>query len=172
MKNIGDIVYWVEASCNYQKQIPCPMCFGKKIVTIILGNDSQEQIECGFCIKGFERPSGYATTWEANAVIHSGTITGISTKDGCRYEVGYHNIFQHETYDTLEQAELVRQVKLDEVIEQAKQWHLDNFKRAKQKQIWSAGYHRNQIKDAERTIEWHRDRLGMIKAKAKEGSAE
>jgi hypothetical protein len=38
MFKIGDTV-WVPDCGNRQKQIPCPVCFGKLRVTIILGNE-------------------------------------------------------------------------------------------------------------------------------------
>lgn len=160
--NLGDTVYWVESSAYYQKQIPCPMCFGKCYVTIILGDDSQEKIECGFCQRGCDRPSGYATTWEPFAKVCSGVITGLSTKDGNRYEVGYRTINEHEIYTEAE-AQLVCQTKLKEETERAAFWFGESFVTAKKKQVWSAGYHRECIKREKRTIEWHELRLGMIK---------
>lgn len=161
--NLGDTIYWIEASTHCQKQVPCPMCFGKLLVTIILGDDSQTKIECGFCQRGTDRPSGFATTWEPSSVLKSGVITGVSTKDGIRYESGYKSLFEHEIYDDEKIAELVRVVKLEEVEAQAKHWFQEQFGDAKKKQIWSAGYHRECIKREERTIEWHKLRLGMIK---------
>lgn len=162
--NIGDTVYWVEASTHYQKSIPCPMCFGKCFVTIILGDDSQEKIECGFCQKGYERACGIAKTWEASAMVCSGAITGVSSRDGVRYEVGYRSVYEHEIF-TKEEAELVRVEKLAEVTSQAEHWFKESFVNAKKNQIWSAGYHRECIKREKRTIEWHELRLGMIKDK-------
>ena len=160
--NIGDTIFWVEASTSYQKQIPCPMCFGKCFVTIILGDDSQEKIECGFCQRGMERPNGFATTWEPTSNVRSGVITGVSTKDGVRYEVGYRSIYEHETYSEPE-AELVRAAKFEEVKEQADRLFQESFVTAKKKQVWSAGYHRQCIEREERTIKWHKLRLGTIK---------
>lgn len=167
MKNIGDTIFWVESGTNYCKQIPCPMCFGKRIVTIILGDDSQTKIECGFCQRGTDRPSGMATTWEPSAITQSGTITGVSTRDGVKYEVGHKSINEYETYPTKEIAEIVRLAKFEEVQARADLWFKESFVTAKKKQIWSAGYNRDCIARAKRTIEWHESRLGMIADKAK-----
>lgn len=161
--NIGDKAYWIESNTNYGKKIPCPMCFGKRFITLILGDDSQAQIECGFCSHGLERPSGFANTWEPAAIIHSGVITGVSNREGTKYEIGRCNLFAHELYSTEDEAKLVQEVKLKEVTEQAERWFKESFIRAKKQQIWSAGYHRNCIKSAERTISWHQLRLNMIK---------
>ena len=164
---IGDTVYWVEASANYGKEIPCPMCFGKRFVTIILGDDSQQKIECGFCQHGCDRASGIAKTWEPHAYISSGKITGFSQKDGPRYEIDYKNKFEHELFDNEKDAELVRECKYQEVKEQAEKWFTENFHNCSKKQIWSAGYHKSCIEREERTIEWHKARLCMIADKKK-----
>lgn len=163
---IGDTIYWVEANTHYGKQIPCPMCFGKMFVTIILGDDSQTKIECGFCQHGMDRPSGIAKTWEPIAITYSGVITGVSSRDGIKYEVGYRSISERDIFESAQEAEVERLIRFEEVKTQAENWFKDNFVQAKKKQIWSAGYHRECIKREERTIEWHKFRLQMIKDKA------
>lgn len=170
-KAIGDIIYWVESSANYGKEIPCPMCFGKRFVTLILGDDSKCEIECGYCSHGVDRPSGIAKTWEPHAAVRSGKITGISTRDGIRYEAGYTSLYAHETYDSQAIADEVCKSRLEEVKKHAEEWHIESFVNCKKKQIWSAGYHRESIKSAERNIEWHKMRLNMIKEKNKQGGA-
>lgn len=162
---LGDVIYWVESGTHHGKLIPCPMCFGKFFVTLILGDGSQEKIECGFCSHGIDRPSGQAKTWEAHAEVKSGAITGFSSKDSIRYEVGYKTIYAHEVIDDEKTAELVKEIKLEEAKEQAAKWFRDSFVQAKKKQLWSAGYHRSCIERQERTIEWHKLRLGMIAEK-------
>jgi hypothetical protein len=159
---LGDKIFWVTSDTRYAKKIPCPMCFGKLFVTIILGDDSQSKIECGFCQSGVDRPSGLATSWEPSATVHSGTITGVSSKDGVRYEVGNASLWEHECFQDEKEATLFRDVKFDEAKELAEKWFKESFVHAKKKQIWSAGYHRQSIASAERTISWHKLRLGMI----------
>lgn len=163
--NLGDTIYWVESSCNFQKQVPCPMCFGKLFVTIILGDGSQTKIDCGFCEHGLERPSGVATTWEPDARVQSGIVTGISTRDGYRYEVGHRTIDDVDAFSSQVAAETERDLRYEIELERSKEWFKSSFINCKKKQIWSAGYHRGCIASAERTIEWHKLRLGMIEEK-------
>lgn len=165
MKNIGETVFWVESYAHYGKSILCPMCFGKRFVTIILGNGTHTESECGSCGHGLDRATGQSKTWEPSAVIYSGQITGISTREGAKYEVGHKNVFQHECFDSEAEAIPTRDRKLKEEQDRAAQWFKDQFVNAKKSQIWSAGYHRECIKSAERTIEWHKGRLNMIKEK-------
>lgn len=165
MKNIGDTVYWVESYTNYDKSIPCPMCFGKRFVTIILGDDTRAESECGMCSHGLDRATGTAKTWEPTANIRSGVITGISTREGTKYEVGYKTIPSHECFDSELLATPVRDEKFKEAVETASEWFKDHFVTCKKKQIWSAGYHRSCIEAAKRTVSWHEARLNLIKEK-------
>lgn len=167
--SVGDEVYWVESSSNYQKSVPCPMCFGQRFVTIILGNDESEKIECGYCQKGYDRASGIATVWQPDAVVHKGTISGVTTRNGIKYEIGYKSIDEHELFNKKDDAEIEREKRYRAEVERSEKWFLDNFIQAKKKQIWSVGYHRRSIKDAEKTIAWHKSRLGMIKDKDRNG---
>lgn len=165
--NLGDTVFWVESSCNYGKSIPCPMCFGKQYVTIILGDESKTEIECGFCSHGIDRPSGYTKTWEPGAIIKSGKITGFTTRDYVRYEVDNKTLTEGEVLTSQDQANAVYLVELEKAKEQAKRNFEEKFVYCKKNQIWQAGYHRQCIERAERTIEWHKYRLGLIKEKSK-----
>lgn len=165
--NIGDKVYWVYSESRYSKKIPCPMCFGNRMVTIILGDDSQIKSECGYCGRGDNGPSGTATTWEPIAIVKSGVITGVTTRSGIRYEVGFESLEEHELFSSELEAKKVREVKYKKEVERSERWFRDNFKRAKESQIWSTGYHRNCIKDNKKSIEWHQLRLAMIKEKKK-----
>lgn len=163
MKQIGDKVYWVESHTHYGKSIPCPMCFGKRFVTIILGDDSRTDSLCVMCSHGLECATGLAKTWEAVAVICSGEITGISTRDELKYEVGYKTISAVEVFDSEAAAIPVREEKQKETEERRDAWFKDSFVNCKKSQLWSAGYHRDCIKSAERTIQWHETRLNIIK---------
>jgi ribosomal protein S27E len=169
-KVIGETVYWVESHTHYGLSIPCPMCFGKQFVTIILGDESQTKIECGMCSHGLDRATGQARTWDAAAFVRSGVITGISTREGIKYEVGYQSVYAHECFDSKEAAEPARLAALKEVQERRSKWAEDNFVNCKKSQIWHAGYHRSCIESAERSIEWHKARLGMIKDRAQNAS--
>jgi hypothetical protein len=165
--NIGDTVYWVESSTHRNQTVRCPMCFGKRYVSIILGDDSVEKIACGFCERGMERSSGTATVWKADAVIKSGVISGLSMKSGVVYEIGYRNLEECYVYADNIEAEVKRKLEFEKVKRRADNWFKDSFIRCKKKQVWSVGYHKNCIKSAETNIEWHNVRLGIIKENKK-----
>ena len=60
---IGDKVW--HASCKSTKErVTCPECFGKKYLTVILGDDSQVTIDCAGCASGYDPPRGYINYWK------------------------------------------------------------------------------------------------------------
>lgn len=165
--NIGDGVFYVSSSSHYGKKEPCRVCFGKLKVAVVLGNGEQVMTECQFCQVGVERPSGESMTWDVDARIVNGTITGIRSEGyGWRYEVSGTSVDSQDIFATSEEATPVMQAKLKEVTERKKTYDRDHFVTATKKQIWSAGYHRSRIADAQRTIDWHLARLCMIAEKS------
>ena len=66
---IGDEVYFVTSSCLHGVLVPCTLCFGKRKVTVILGNDERVESECGYCSHGIDPPSGLSKTWEPKASV-------------------------------------------------------------------------------------------------------
>lgn len=164
--NLGDTVFYVEANSHSGFYRPCEMCFGKKKVTIIIGNGEQIDSECGFCKRGVDPPSGQCHDWDARSEICEGTITGIELEYSTpTYRVHGRSLRNYALFSSREEAEPLMQARLKEVQEQRRDWFKSSFVNAKSSQIWSTGYHRNQIKSHERNIEWHRMRLCMIKDK-------
>jgi hypothetical protein len=161
--SIGQEVYYIESSLNYGKEIPCPMCFGKLEVKLILGDGEECKVECGFCRRGCEEPSGMATTWEPVANLKKAKITGMNIeKDEWIYILGFSHLKESEIYATEQEGGPIRQTTYNELMRKKEEWFRDHFIEAKENQIWNAGYHRRQIKDHEKSIEWHRLRLRMI----------
>lgn len=165
---IGDIVYWVESSSNMEKTIPCPICFGKRFVIIILGDDTQEKIECGYCSHGIERATGYIKTWLPCAMVKSDRITGVSSRYGIKYELSNRQIEEQDIFDNEKDAEIEKEIRYKQEVERSQLWFKESFVSAKKSQVWSVGYHKNEIKRNQRTIEWHQERIGMIKVKSDE----
>lgn len=162
---IGQTVYWVESSCNYMKSVPCPICFGHRRVEIILGNKEVQPIECGYCAKGYQGPTGKATIWEPQSTIYEGEITGIKKNDFGKWEyiIGRRDVGELDLYTSKKDAQPKRDMMLETEKEKAEAWFKDSFVRAKKNQVWSVGYHREQIKHHKKSIEWHKMRLQMIK---------
>ena len=76
---IGQIV-WVAKTTRKSERVLCPVCFGKKVVILELGDGSRIKIDCDNCTQGFNPPTGYVDgdwSWEPNV---EGPYTIVSTR--------------------------------------------------------------------------------------------
>lgn len=176
MYEIGDKIWTARTSKN-NSYIKCPDCFGKKFLTVILGDDSQVTIECGECRDGYLGASGHIHTWQHTAEVDCSTISGIEAQldeDGVElidYRVGgsraYRRYTQWEVFDSEEEAkECAEKMVIEETVRE-----LEHFKRkVKGDKNWafSISYHRGRIRKAKKEIESATKQLDYAKTKAKE----
>jgi len=170
--NIGDKV-WYAGRKSTTESVVCPECFGKKYLTVILGDDSQVTIDCAGCEPGgCQPPRGYMTYYKQDIKVSQVTICKIEIDPtGVEYGYGEYNCGCHITkdtdiFDTEEEAE-VRAKEL------AEQWNQEQLARIHQKEknnrtwSWHVHYHRRQIRDAEETIERSKKKLDAATQHAK-----
>lgn len=160
--NIGDEVFVAEAHAYARVEIPCPICFGKKSVQLILGNGEIESIDCDGCGLGFNGPRGVICASEATSKVYSGVVTGVSCdrfNGGWKYEVGGRGVDACDIFADKDAAEQRRIVLFDEA-KRARDVNLDSQLADKKKShAWHVRHHRDAIKRAEREIQWHEERL-------------
>jgi hypothetical protein len=166
--NLGEAVWVATASAYHQVQVPCPICFGKCLVTLILGNGEHQAVECDFCRHGCEGPTGLASRYVAYSEVKQGTVTGLFERFGERkVEVNGNNHEIGTIFRDAESAEAYR-LRLHADAEQQAQRNFESqFKGAKKKPTWTAGYHRKEIQELHRKLEWHEARLGKLREKEK-----
>jgi hypothetical protein len=71
MFELRQAIWW--ASCDsIEVTENCPDCFGKKYLTVILGDDSEVKIDCRTCALGYEPPRGYITLHKYGATARPG----------------------------------------------------------------------------------------------------
>jgi len=178
MYNVGDIVWVAQFNPRKGVNVPCPVCYTKKVVTLILGNDDRVELPCSFCKSGYEAPSGYVTDYQAdNAPMHI-IIDGMETnktKSGTKikYWVGAdncHTIHHEENiFDTKEAAFEAGKIMMEEW-QTEQQARADWIKHDKNKSYaWNAGYHMRLVKKYEKDILYHKDMAKLCKDKKKGG---
>jgi len=164
---------WSANFGNRQKEIKCPVCFGKRQVTVILGDDSNVVVPCKYCDNGYEGPRGYVTEYEYCKDVKPVTIDKITTEessDGAdQYCMdGHYGYYPDKTlFRTKEEAEIV-------ATERAKQYKRDQDTRAihiKKEQnktyTWNAGYHMREAKRDRASAERHEQQAIICKERAK-----
>lgn len=168
MFNIGDRV-WYARTKSWAKYLPCPHCFGKKFLTVILGDDSQVTIDCDCCTRGYLGSQGVIEISEWRADVCEVIINRIQIKEKS-IEYGFDgNYFDNNNrlFVTKEEAEK----RVVELIEEHRLEEIKNFNhktKLNKNWAWHVRYHRGMIKDAEKNIAYHTAKLNVAKIKSKE----
>jgi len=167
--NIGNKVWYAERITSEEREL-CPDCFGKKYLTVVLGDDSKITIECESCKRGYDSPTGYVLYRIQKPAVKEVIINRVemSEEEGIRY--GYDGCYinmETHFFQTKEEAEK----RAIELMEQFNQQERDNFhkkERDTKSWAWHVYYFRRQIKDAEKQIERSKIKLDWANSKAKE----
>lgn len=170
--NAGDKI-WLAHVRQERINVTCPICFGKLKVTLILGDDSQVEVECDYCGKGFEGPQGYVTTYEFKSDPVQIEITGRGMHQSGIEEVwtyqysGCYIANSDQLFKTQAEA-VVKCVELVAEHEENKAAHAEKRKQYGHKSYtWAAGYHLREIKSHEHQLAWHQQRVQVCKAKSR-----
>lgn len=171
MKNIGDLV-WIGYTKMKEKRVTCPDCLGSGRLTVILGDGSHVGIDCRACEYGWRGSTGVLDGWEHVAAREKGAIIKVERNhdDEIEYAVGssssYHTgpIFETEEGAMQYAESLIAERNARE----------DKQMRCKEKDhqtwAWNANYHRREIRDMKKRIEYHEKKLAIASVKAKEAT--
>lgn len=158
--------YYVPRHMAVQKQIPCPVCAGKREVELIDGYGVSWMVDCEACGRGYEGSQGTITEYVCEPAAVPFTPVKLSSMHG-----------EDSIYvaDLLGEIQNVKNLFADRAEAEAQSkklmeaWQEDNHKRsahigtrAKTNAAWSVRYHNECIKKAQRQIEWH---LSKVRAK-------
>jgi hypothetical protein len=174
MFNIGDKVY-VPKYGTQEVFVTCPHCFGKKYLTVILGDESKVTIDCECCREGYEH-KGKISIWKWGASAEQIPIDGIDShlenngKTRTRYHEGTGGCYRlhDEVFATYEEA-------LDFAKGKVAEHDLTEKEEIENKKIYATktwarnvAYHRDCIKRYEHDLAYHKARLAVAEEKAKE----
>jgi hypothetical protein len=170
--NIHDTIWY--AHCNWEpKQIQCPICFGKREVTLILGNDAHLVIPCGYCSDIITGPKGIVYEYEYNSDPIPYVITEIKASVhacGTKYEYlsGYHCLEEDKMFTTKEEA-LPKCEELRTKLYEDQATNLNHIKKQKNRSFaWNAGYHMREAKRCDEDAERHRQYYQICKDRSRE----
>lgn len=164
--NIGDTV-WLATCGNTQKITTCEVCYGKKQVKLILGNDEECILDCGYCSKGYDNPTGYTQAYEWAAEPKQAIVTGISIDSSKQYNYSFSQYHgdNENVFLTKEEA-LARCAEMIKEHEKTQQNQLEYCKfNDKKNYAWNAGYHRGEAKRAKQQLEYHTKKAVFMAAK-------
>ncbi len=167
--NIDDTVYL--ATCrNEEIKVPCPVCYGKLEVVLILGNDDKVTLSCDYCGKGYDGPKGYTREYKFIVAAKPVTITGVDSEkraDGekIQYRSGCYVYAEDQLFikeeDALEKAKEVKAANDEEQNTRAK-YIKHNVNKSFS---WNAGYHFRCAKREREQAEYHEKKAALCKAR-------
>ena len=163
-------------ACFWQKRRVlevCDICFGKKKVVVILGNDDQVTIDCSACELGFDAPLGRTRDHKWISGAEKKLITEVETRQDISGEkVEYRSdgwcLKPEDVFNTKEEAEARA-----EIICKDYQYEQDTkaiyLKKDKTKNYaWNAGYHLRNAKKLRQQAEDHDRKAILCKGKIKD----
>jgi hypothetical protein len=158
--------------------IACPVCFGNRSVTVILGDGTQVIAACRYCGAGFDGPQGSTVEYEHDPIAQRVTVRevhvdeqrgGAGVERRVRYllgdEAGWADA---EDMFTDEAAALARaKARTLEVFA----WE-DSAERKRHRKssalsdaIWAVGYHRREAVKCRKEAERHESRAALARAR-------
>ncbi len=159
--------WWLPVAHPRQIEVPCPVCFGNLAVEVILGNGERVGVPCDGCGHGFDGPRGVIEEWSHEPSAQKFVIAEVSSMHGGRWALNSVTgaYAQFEDLKRTEAEAMAQAVQNAAAQEESNMRSRQRTRKNVQKSTWSVRYHREQIKDLERQLLWHR---GKIEAKPKE----
>ena len=150
----------------------CPDCGGTGRLRVTFHDETQVSIECRNCSVGYDPPTGQIKVYERQPRASITSITGceiegtkIDWRTADSYRVPEEELFTD--YDACMDFARSKAAKAD----QEERDRINNKEKDTRTWAWNATYHRNQIKEAKRQIEYHSAKLAVAVVKAKETKA-
>jgi hypothetical protein len=164
---VGDWV-WCARLKREQVDVPCPVCFTKKEVTVRLGNGDEVVVDCDYCSRGYVSeyvedgaPERYLITAKTVTEMSEGKRTGYHSHHYYFEDTG-DLLFATESEAMARGLELAREKKVKEETksEYLKKNNLKSY-------AWNAGYHIRNARDHEKQAAYHHEKARLCKIKAK-----
>ena len=169
--SVGDVAW--HASCRWEQiKIRCPTCFGKKEVTLILGNGDHIILPCGGCAPGYSDPSGYIHEYDYVVEPSPVTITGMNIEinggvEKVQYRRGSHAFDDADMFSTEDEARASSEEKRKALVceQQTRTEHMKN--NVRKSFSWNAHYHMTEAKRHRKAATSHDEKAQLCKERGK-----
>ena len=165
---IDDTIWYANRDTRLE-QVICPECFGKRFLTVILGDNSQVTIDCVGCGVGLENPKGYIEYHKhlvsvKQIIIEKVEETKLKTEYGFN---GCYRVGEEDLFNTKEEAEK-RALELAEEHNKEELEKINRKEKDNRTWAWNVHYHRDCIRRAEKDLIYHKTKLSVAITKTKE----
>ncbi len=177
--SIGDIA-WKANTKSVEFDVPCPDCFGKRTLTVILGDESQVVIPCVGCKKrkdfnefGCEDySSGVVSRYRYEAVTEPIEIKGVERDSLNEGQFRYNSFIEDRLLFDNEAAAKARAAELAEEMARNEQMRFFSKEKPEKAWAWHVHYHRSCIRRAEQDLAWHKAKFEIAVGKKRAGNTE
>lgn len=174
---VGDKVWYARYAPAEQVKITCPICVGKKVVTLILGDGTQMELPCEYCGKGYDASRGYVNDYQLVAKPELVTIDRVEireTASGQEREYhtnvtscSWHNLPPGDIFATEEEARIRAEARAEGDRERRERQQYAVKQMQNRDYSWQAGYHTRCANKARREAEYHEAQAVICKQKAR-----
>lgn len=172
MFNVGDTI-WISRFDRCTEWVPCPVCFTKRKVTVILGDGTAIETPCNYCGNGFEESSGYVEKQTATPKAMSCVVTAVYeevTAAGRKVEYRCDTwcVYEHKAFAAREEALAAAVTLATEQNAQEREYRAGLKEYSYKSYSWHVGYHKREAKEHRRQAEYHEARAVECTAHVKD----
>lgn len=167
---IGD-TYFLPKTSPTQVKIPCPICAGKKVVTVIDGYGVTWEVDCEGCGLGFEQSRGFINEYSYAPSATSFVIREIRSFYDGRWSVisitgeyADYNVLHKDYGEALDASTKSIEKLIEENHRRTATHKADMLK----KKGWTLRYHQECIDKFDRQKSYHLRKIRLIKAQSHE----
>ena len=155
--------FWMPEGWSEKVILPCPACDGQLAVTVILGSGERVGVPCDGCGHGYDGPRGVIEEWQSHPRAIPFEIAELVSLYNERWKVRSTTGAEAEMSNLYATEAEALAVAVQRAIEHnERNMQMRQHKRGRvQKHAWSILYHRGCIKDLERQIAWHTNRINV-----------
>jgi hypothetical protein len=159
-----------ESSDDY---VTCPDCGGTGRLRVTFHDETTVSIECAGCSAGYEPPKGYVRVYNRHAKAQPVTITGVEVQRDGKIEWRTDRCYILDESDLFETEEgaLTRALEKAAAADKEEREKVNTKEKPTRTWAWNAHYHRKQIKDAQRNLEYHTAKLTAANLKTRSEKA-
>jgi len=164
---IGQSV-WVATWDSTENYMICPDCGGTGRVRVIHHDDTLMSIECAGCSAGYEPPTGRVRVYDRRPRAELTYIVGVEITEGKTEwnTKGRWHFDEAEIYETESEAMAAAILKAEKADLEERE-KISAKEKPTRTWSWNAHYHRKEIKEAQRRLEYHTKKLAVANLKAK-----
>jgi len=162
---VGKTYYKAKSHCE-QKQVPCPVCAGTRVVVVLDGFGNRWSVDCDSCGLGHVYARGFISEYDWTPGTEPFTICEVVSfshgewyvRDKFGAQMNWNSL-----YETQEEALVASQKHMTDSIEHNHRTWAAKKQSDLKKATWTLRYHQEAIRKFKKQLEWHESKIAQLK---------